>query len=150
MTPDPHESAVSRFMELWYKVDNLYEAYARALGINFTAIVILDHIRHEACTQKELCSKLMMPKQLINGVIKVFWEKGYVQLKEASDRRNKNIILTDKGRAYADEVLTPLQNAERESWGTLSTEEIEALAVTMEKYEKSFNDALSRLMSRQI
>jgi DNA-binding MarR family transcriptional regulator len=96
----------------------------------------------ENYTQKDLCDKLMLPKQVINSIIKSFWEQGYVELREAKDRRNKEIILTAQGKKYAKSILHPMQCAESKAWECFTEEEIIAFVEMMEKYEKSFEQIL--------
>jgi len=97
----------------------------------------------EVYTQKELCEKLKVTKQLVNSIIKSFWEQGYVILREAKDRRYKKIALTDKGREYAAKVLTPLQEAEAVAWDSLSAGELLNLVDAIEKYARTFESILA-------
>jgi len=130
--------------EIWHKLDRLYDVYAREKGLNFASILILEFLRDSAdpVTQKEICNKLVLPKQFVNSIIKTFWEQGFVELKEAKDRRNKNVILTGLGLEYAQAVLTPLCNAEDAVWEAIAPEEARFFIEIMGKYVTVFEAAL--------
>ena len=138
------QKSVSALKEIWYKVDSLYDYYAKSVGLNFTTILVLQLLRNSSrsYTQKEICEKLGLPKQFVNSIVKTFWEQGYVELKEAKDRRNKEIIVTDVGKEYAAGILNPLEDAETMVWNSFSAEEVKALAATMGKYVKAFENVL--------
>ena len=152
MENDLKKIAYSSLKEAWHKMDNLYNFYAKSVGINFTIILVLQILFESedvAYTQKELCDKLGLPKQLVNNIMKSFWEQGYVQLREAKDRRNKEIIVTDKGKSYAAKVLKPLEDAESDAWDCFSAEELANLAKTMEKFTTAFEGTLMELNDRK-
>ena len=134
------EELSDRFTEAWQKIDNLYNAYAKSRGLSFSAIIILECLDNPNAvyTQKELCEKFGLPKQAVNSIIKSFWEQNYVELKEAKDRRNKEMFLTAKGKAYAKEILEHYQQVETKTWEYFTPEELQAFTEAMEKYEKSF------------
>jgi len=140
----PRNDALAKFKETWHRVDKLFNAYAKSKGINFATLIILEFLYDEGgtYTQKDLCEKLALPKQFVNSIMKSLWEQGYVELKEAKDRRNKKIILTQNGRLYAGEILRCLQDAENMAWESFSDDEVIAFFGAMEKYEKSFERIL--------
>ena len=135
---------ISALKESWHKMDILYDFYAKSIGLNFTVVVVLELLSDpaEVYTQKGVCEKLGLPKQLINSIIKSLWEQGFVELKEASDRRNKDIIVTARGREYIINVLGPLEEAEFAAWESFSAEEILQFSKTTEKYAKAFEGIL--------
>ena len=135
----------TRFKETWHRIDNQFNRYAKSLGANFTAILVLELIydSKESYTQKDLCEKLVLPKQLINSLITSFLERGYVELREAKDdRRNKEITLTDNGKKYAENILGTIQDAENKAWECFTDEEAIAFSNAMEKYGKSLENIL--------
>jgi len=141
--------ACMRYLESWHRVDNIYKSYVKSVGLNYSAMQILKLLRNtkEVYSQKCLCEKLGLPKQLIYTHIKSFWKQGYVELKEAEDRRNKEIILTPKGSKYIEEILMPLNNAEKNTWGNFTIEEILDFAEKMEKYEKHLESNINNLQA---
>ena len=144
MDGDSKKALYTLLKEAWHKLDCQYELYAKSVGLSFTTVFVMQilHDSKEIYTQKDLCEKLGLPKQLINSVITSFWEKGFVQLKEARDRRSKNIIVTEKGIDYFASVLNPLEEAESVAWEDFSDEELNSFIKTLEKYVASFEKAL--------
>jgi len=136
----------TRFKQVWYRIDNLINQYAKNAGENITTILVLDMLadEKELYTQKEICEKLMLPKQLVNLTIKTFWEQGYVELKEAKDRRNKKIHLTESGKVYAESVLMPFQAADEHAWSTFTDVELAAFTAALEKYERAMEENLMK------
>ncbi|MCL2363641.1 MAG: MarR family transcriptional regulator [Defluviitaleaceae bacterium] len=138
------QDARARFKELWHRIDTLFNAYAKKQGINFTALLILELLTEAAhdsaappYTQKALCEKLVLPKQLVNALINTFREQGYVELREARDRRNKEIRLTISGQAYAKSIIEPLDAADEQAWQTFNDNELAIFAAALEKYERT-------------
>ena len=134
--------------EQGYKLDFLYNLYAKSVDLNFTSILVLQllHDATEVYTQKDICEKLGLPKHLVNVIIKSFWEQGFVKLKEAKDRRNKEIIVTSKGKKYAISVLKPLEDIEFSVWDSLSDEELTTFVRAMERYVESFESVLNEIV----
>jgi len=136
---------LSNLKETWHKINVLFELYAKSLDISFVSILVLWVLRNPdvVYTQKDICTKLGLPKQLVNAIIKSFWTSGYVELKEAKDRRNKEIIVTEKGHNFTEKVLKPLESAEVCVWDTLSPQETALLASALGKYVNALEDALN-------
>ncbi|MCL2752944.1 MAG: MarR family transcriptional regulator [Defluviitaleaceae bacterium] len=141
---DSQKIPLSSLKETWHKINCLYDLYAKSLDLSFVSVLVLWTLHNSVavCTQKELCQKLGLPKQVVNSIIKSFWERGYVELKEAKDRRNKEIIVTKKGNEFAKKVLSPLSEAEYAVWKGLSPQEIAILAGALEKYIMALEEAL--------
>ena len=134
----------NRVKQVWYRLDSVVGLYAKGKGINVTTLFILECLAEEdeLYTQKILCEKLMLPKQLVNAVIKSFWEQGFVDLKEAKDRRHKNIMLTEKGKEYAESIINPLNEADERAWDRFSQEELINTAELLEKYAKAMEECV--------
>jgi DNA-binding MarR family transcriptional regulator len=141
----------SDIKEYWHKIDNLYNLYAKSVGLNFITMLVLEYLydSSETHTQKAISQKFDLPKQYVNSIIKSFWEQSYVELKEAKDRRNKEIILTDAGKKYAEKVLKPLQEADAKVWKSFTDEELAVLENTMKKFEQSLEGLLKGLIKTE-
>lgn len=138
------DSTRAKFTETWYRIDNLFDRYAKSIGLNFSTMLVLGFIyeSEESYTQKDLCEKLELSKQFVNTIITSFWKQGYVELKEAKDRRRKELSLTEKGKEYAEGILRSVRDAETKAWECFTDEEAIAFVNAMEKYGKSFENAL--------
>ena len=136
---------MARLKKTWHKMDAIYSDYAKKAGVNFSTLLVLECLGEasKTYTQKELCDYLEIPKQMMNGIIKNLWQKGHVILKEASDRRNKEIILTPSGAEYVASILEPLAEAERSSWENFSPQELAKLIESMDKYTTALKQQLS-------
>lgn len=138
------DDARSRFKKTWQRLDGLFTMYAKSHGMNFTTMIILELLNDDdvTYTQTGISEKLMIPKQLINSIITSFLQQGYVELKEAHNRRTKNIFLTEKGKEYAEQIINDLDEAESKAWMCFTSDEAVAFVEAMEKYEKSFEQTL--------
>ena len=141
------QDLVITIRETWHRLDGLYEQYAKSIGLSFTALMVLDLLDDsaETYTQKVVCDKLDLPKQYVNSIIKALLEKGYVRLKEAKDRRNKEILITERGKKYIQSALKPLDDAEFAAWDGFSANTIKHYAQTMARYTASFEQVLNKL-----
>ena len=64
-------------------------------------------------TQKKICICTGLTKQTVNSVIRTLKEDGYIELASGcEDRREKQIILTEKGIAYSGELIASLREME--------------------------------------
>ena len=65
------QKLISALKEMWYKMDCLYDLYAKSAGLNLSTIFVLQILRDsaETYTQKDICEKLGLPKQFVNSII---------------------------------------------------------------------------------
>ena len=71
-----------------------------------------------------------MPKTTVNTVIKEIQKDGYVELVPIKGkRREMSIVLTESGKAFADNVLSDLYKKEAEVFKALSRKEQEIVTV---------------------
>ena len=62
---------------------------------------------------KRICDEWSMPKQTVSSILKKFESEGYIFLvTDEDDRRNKKIILTEKGNRFAGGLLDELYRIE--------------------------------------
>ncbi|MCL2052733.1 MAG: MarR family winged helix-turn-helix transcriptional regulator [Lachnospiraceae bacterium] len=150
MDNDTKKTFFFALKEIWHMMNSQFYFYAKEVGVKFTTVIVLQFLYEatEVYTQKDLCEKLGLPKQLVNAIIKSFWEQDFVILKETKDRRSKNIIVTDKGKEYALSVLKPLNDAEAFAWESFTDEELTAFVQTLEKYAASFEAAFERVTEK--
>ena len=101
----------------------------------------------EECTQKLICELIHYPKQSVNLVIKSFWESGYVELRETpEDRRNKLIILTEKGKMYAEEMVAPLEKLDNFVIEKMGERQFSELMRLMDIYGQLYLDEMKKLL----
>ena len=145
MSENIKESSLKQVKESFQQVDNLYNRYSKSIGLSTSAVIVLDFLNSssEIYTQTQICDTLGFPKQLVNVIIKSFWEKGYVKLQEAKDRRHKEVILTNEGKSYAENIANPLHRAELQAWDALTDEEALQFLSIMKKYEQLIGSAIN-------
>lgn len=105
-------------MESFHSIENLYEQYAKSVGISYLSFLVLDLIytMPENCTQKLICERTHLTKQNVNAIVKTFWKQGYIEMREIPyDRRNKEIRLTASGKEYTDKIMLRLAEAEEKA-----------------------------------
>ena len=143
------KSPVARFTEKWQSLARVYDEYAKSKGLTYMSFTVLEIIYHnqDCCTQKLICEQSLYTKQSVNSIVKTFWENGYVELKEEkADRRNKKILLTEKGQIYADEIIGRCSAVEQEAMEHLSSEQWEQLIEMAETFGKHFVAGITDLI----
>lgn len=136
-------------LELFMEWDRVYEAYARAKGLSYLSLAVLECLydHPEGITQKEISEGLHYPKQSVNLVIKGWAVAGLLEMEElASDRRNKAVRLTEQGKAYASEVAGPLRKADQEAFGSLPAEARSAFVESLKRYTENFSLETAKLL----
>lgn len=139
----------TRFMELMQRIDRLYEEYAKAKGMTYMSMTVLEVIyeHQENCTQKLICQETHYPKQNVNLIVKSFLLDGYILLQELpADRRNKRIVLTEKGHAFAEKMVGELWQVDEAATEALSVSQREKLLKWIDIYTRHYEDGVRRLI----
>lgn len=143
------KKAQDKLINYLQSIDDAYEKYAKAKGMTYISLLILEEI-YEAgdnCTQKQISRDTHYPKQTVNLVVKSFWEDGYVELKEIpTDRRQKYIVLTEKGRKHCEEVVAPLWEKEECALADMGKNESEELVRLLELYCNLYRDGINKII----
>ena len=136
--------AISKVQKAWLDMDKTYNRYAKSFNLSMGTLFILELLyeSEKIYNQKAISERLELPKQFVNSVMKYFLEQEYIELKESEDRRNKSIYLTERGKQFADLVLTPLNGMQATIWDSMTEEEIEILTNTIDKYNVAINKLL--------
>lgn len=146
------DNPVARFTEKWQSLERVYDEYAKSKGLTYMSLTVLEIIydNSDRCTQKLICERSMYTKQSVNAIVKVFWEQGYIELKEErDDRRNKRILFTEKGRAYADEIIGKFEAVENEAMEHLSESQWKLLLEMTETFGNYFVNGVTRLIGNK-
>lgn len=128
------------------RTDYLYEKWAKQHGINSYVMQVMYMIyASEINKQKDIVENYGMPKQTVNTVITDLQRKGYIRLTpDENDKRSKIIILTDEGRRYAENIVNPLLNCEKEVLAKMGKERVEMLISTMNQYAELLEQKISK------
>ncbi len=139
MERTPHyDQAIWRLTDAINKIDGAYYFCAKHMGIKENTLALLfalDDGRPHSQTQ--ISKEWLIPKTTVNTVVKELAGKGYVTLVSGEHPREKNIVLTAPGRAYADQVMGEIKQAERQ-----------ALERTLQDYPPEFIDAIECFAGR--
>jgi len=121
-----HTSKMRRVIDTWYDdwfaMDRLYYEWARRRGITGTILFTLYaiHAIGKACTPGQIVEKLALSKQTVNSTLDTLEARGFVsRQRDTVDQRSRIVSLTDEGRAYAEELLGALDDAEQGAFSAL-------------------------------
>ena len=106
---------LQRFYALWREENAMYDDWAKEQGLSSNSALILYALYEakENCTQKSISQMWSIPKQTVNTILKEFSANGYIELSaDKKDKRNKLIMLTPKGNAYAGKIVESLRKRE--------------------------------------
>lgn len=117
-----------------YHVDSFYDEFAKQSNVSSALLWILYALNDgNPHTQIEISNDWELPKTTVNTVIKDIQKDGYIELVPIKGkRREMSIILTESGKAFADNVLSNLYKKEAEVFNSLSFKEQE-IVVVLEK-----------------
>lgn len=123
--------------QLYHESDEIYHIYARQHDLSDTALAILYSLHDQTTpyTQRALCAEWHIPPQTLNSILKGLEKKGLVSLTpDPSNRRSKQVALTEHGTSLAEQVIAPLKAAEERVFNQLSPQEQETLLMLTRKY----------------
>ncbi len=106
---------IQSYYHFWFTANRIYEDWAKKQGLNSHALFILYELYHhiDGCQQKQICERLLLPKQTVHSILQVFEKKGLVNKKiDPQDQRGKLFFLTSDGHQYAASVLEQLSQLE--------------------------------------
>ena len=122
------------------QIDQAYYRALRTLGIKANDFVLFYAIADgQPYSQKRICDEWSVPRTTLNTIVQEYIRKGYIRL-ISTGHKEKEIILTDTGKAFVKEVLTPIFSAEETAiapfLNTMFVEQTEELA---KKIKAEFN-----------
>ncbi len=105
---------VRRLINSIYYLDGLYVKGGKLSGVEGNTIVFLYALDDDKShTQKSLSEEWMIPRTTLNTIVKRCEKEGYLTLKHVEGtRREMELCLTEKGKAYTAEVLSNLYKVE--------------------------------------
>lgn len=110
-----------KFGKLIYKIDYFYAEVAKKSGVKPNLMWILYALNDgKSHSQKEISISWDIPITTINTIVKELIDDGYVELIHIpGKRREMNIILTDKGKAYSKNILNDVYKMEDDVFKSL-------------------------------
>lgn len=112
------QSNREKIRRLMIAIDQIDEAYYKALrtlGIKENAFVLFYAIADgKSYSQKKISDEWSVPRTTLNTIVQEYIGKGYIRL-VSTGRKEKEIVLTDAGKIFAEEILTPIFAAEEKA-----------------------------------
>lgn len=104
----------------------------------------------EEYSQQDLCEMLSLPKQTVNSLISGMVKKGYVTLEHIPGTRNRKVIcLSDAGRAYGEEYVKWIFDAEARAMEHTDPKEVETCISMLEKYIQRFRQEIEKVQQNE-
>lgn len=123
---------IRRLMLATTKIDGAYYLFSRRLGIKENVLVLLYALDDgKPHSQKQICEDWLVPKTTINTNVKELVRAGYVMLYPGAGTREKIIGLTDAGKAYTEQIMRRVYEAEQA-----------AMKRTLQQFSPQFVDAI--------
>ena len=123
------------------EIDAIYRGAAARANIpegELAIWLVLLHLEKE-CSQQDICDFFSLPRQTVNSLIANLRKKGYVCLKPAPNSRNrKPICLTESGRAFGQQKVAWIFQAEHRVREAATPEELQMVLSLLEKYIQNF------------
>lgn len=108
------------------EIDDLYHSYALRHNLSGAALWILYALydSKDGVTQSDICNCWFFSRQTINTALNGLKQKGVIELSLIpGNHKSKNIVFTTNGKAMAEQIVTPLKQAERQVFVALGDEE---------------------------
>ena len=137
--------------EAWGRTNALYTAWCAAAGQNQYRIFVLYALdAHEPTTQREIADSTGLSKQTVSTVMRALRAEGLVALRTGeTDRREKNVYLTQKGKQYAAELLAPLHELERRVYDIMGAEWVKQMIDAIALFDLVFEKEMESRINEQ-
>lgn len=112
-----------RLYRIVQKIDRMQTVHLRNWGLNIAQFDVLAHVgAHKGITQQELADSLLVTKGNISQLLDRMEDLGL--LSRNQEKRNKNLVLTEKGQELFDRVVPAHEQMIAEHLAVLSASEI--------------------------
>lgn len=128
------------------KINGMSFRWAQEHNLNvYTVKVLYSLARNESLTQKQICTVSGMPKQTVNNVIRKLAREEIIELLvQESDKREKIVSLTENGKRYLQDTLTPIMELESKIVQKMGNENYEYLLKSLECYSEAMEQEMKR------
>lgn len=143
---------LSEYNYLFKTNDKMYRDAVKSFGISESTFWILYAIRNasEGITQREIVQHNFLPPQTINSALKKMETDGYEELRTGTDKRTKQVFLTEKGEALSAKSVDCLIAIEVQASEQLTQEEKDEFLRIFGKYISSVQSMLSDTESEDL
>ena len=119
------------------EIDSLYHAAAIKANVSKGELSIWLALLNakEEYSQQDICDIFSLPRQTVNSLIANLTKKGFVCLKHDPGSRNRKIIcLTESGRAFGQDQVSWIFEAEQKAREETDPQELQVCIFMLEKY----------------
>lgn len=124
----------------------LYDEYAKKNGLSMKTLLVLNALYYakDGMTQKEVCERTFNSKQTVNLIIKNMLQEQYITIEEdPADKRNKFVKMTEKGKAYAKDIVVHITWSEDTAMSLFTPEEQEQFVELSRRFTKNLTDLIN-------
>ena len=138
---------LSEFNSALKENDDIYRGLSKFYGLSECALWILYTLRvsETPVTQSDICGVMFQPKQTVNSALKKLENEGYIKLNNATNKRFKEIYLTESGITLAQNTVDHVILAEIEALSTMSSEEFTSFLHLLGKYTKTLKHQMDKV-----
>lgn len=112
--------------------------FGKKLGVNENALAFLYALDDgQPHSQKEISDAWLIPRISIHSIVKMMQKEGYIQFCTEQHKKEKAIILTERGQKYTDSLLADIYAVEEK-----------AIVETLRNYPPEFVSALEDFSNR--
>lgn len=140
-----------KMWEAWGRTNALYTSWCNAAGQNSYRLLVLYAINaHEPITQKEIADCTGLSKQTVSTVMRAMKTEQLVTLTAGgTDRREKNVQLTEAGKAYAEQILAPLYQLEQQVYDIMGADRMKAMSDAISLFNIVFETEMEKRLNEQ-
>lgn len=115
----------SEYNSIIKEYDKMYRDAIKILGLNDSSFWNLYTLRDdgEGITQREIVNRNFLPPQTINSELKRLEKDGLVELVSGTDKRTKQVYLTQKGIELSTHTADKMMDIEGQAMDFLSEQE---------------------------
>lgn len=126
------------------KLRGSYSVWCKNHGVNYHEMLVWYSLYYnEHCTQKIVCDNYLLPKQTVHNIICRLKKDGYIELKSGA-AKEKEIAMTESGKAYADSIMLPLMQFENNCVNEMGADNLKTMVVLLNDYGKALGKQLKK------
>ncbi|MCI8466080.1 MAG: winged helix-turn-helix transcriptional regulator [Lachnospiraceae bacterium] len=148
----PHSSKeIKRFNHLISETDAAYHEMSLKFGLSDSAMQILYTLcgsEDDGCLLRDICRLTGLSKQTVHSAIRNLERDGILRL-EMVGAKNKNVLLTEKGRRLAERTAMKIIEAENRIFASWPEKDVEIYLGLIRRYLEDFRKEIRNLGPEQ-
>lgn len=123
-------------------IEHLYDRWLQKQGIPYNRFAVLYGIavsEEQRLTQKNISEAWQLSKQTVFSLCKQLQEQGLIAIQDSEkDRREKWLVLTEKGQAQADGLVQAFEQLSQTVFEQFGAENTRQLSQLLQQFEQVF------------